>query len=394
MAAIDRVLERLNQDGNYRVLAEAARRNVDWLPAERLLPLVVRAARQDRGAVPDPMLGEWLELYPDEPRLHWLLGLRGLAVDPPAPDHAQHLARALAHLVHDPDPAVLEEAAMPVITALDPETAPDFLAMLKVLVERHRIAECREYLELASDGLVTQGQAQALWELLKSALTHASDAAPLRRFAVSALTGVEGERPGLPAVIRDAGLGNPEVPFATALERYQRLMEFPPESFVEHGSWGVGKVLAHDGESLTVRFLSRPEHVFKRSLADRALERRQPGDLRVLRAFFPERLVELKDQDPAGLIAATLHSIGGEAKPRDLKKVLAPAVIPTEEWTGFWKRARAAMEEDPRFDLSQSFRDIIRLAPEDGAAGEVSLPNFEERGDVGRQVKVLRRFLE
>ena len=393
-AALDRVLERLNQDGNHRVLAEAARRSVDWLPAERLLPLVVRAARLDPAAVPDSILAEWLELYPDEPRLHWLLGLRGLAAKPPSADHPQHLALALAHLVHDPDPALLEEAAVPVISALDPETAPDFLAMLKALVDRHRIQECREYLELASDGLVAQGQAQGLWDLLKSALGHASDAAPLRRFAVAALTAVEGDRSGIVGVIRDAGLGNPEVPFATALARYQRLMEFPPDSFVEHGSWGVGKVLAHDGESLTVRFLTRPEHVFKRSLADRALERRKPDDLRVLRAFFPERLVELKEKDPAGLVAAALYSLGGVAKTRDLKKVLMPAAVPTEEWTSFWKRARAAMEEDPRLDLTQSFRDVIQLAAEDGAGGEVALPNFEERADVGRQVKVLRRFLD
>src|SRR4030095_12051517 len=100
-------------------------------------------------------------------------------------------------LVHE-EPELLEEAAVPVISALDSETAPDFLAMLKALVEKHRINEARAYLELASEGLVAQ-EAQGLWELLKSALTHASDAAPLRRFAAPALSAAEGQTPGAPA---------------------------------------------------------------------------------------------------------------------------------------------------------------------------------------------------
>jgi transcription elongation factor GreA len=392
-AAVDRVLERLSQNGEFGVLAEAARRNADWLPEERVVPIVVRAARHDAGAVPDPALAEWLDLYPEEARLHWLVGLRGMAANPPAADHPQHLARALAHLVHEPDPELLEEAALPVISAMDAETAPDVLAMIEALLERHRVAEVQEYLELAIEPLIAHGQAAPLWERLSSVVGREAQAAPLRRFAVTALLAVEGERPGIQGVVRDAGLGNPDVAFAAALARYQRLMEFPPESYVEHGSWGVGRVLAHDGESLTVRFLSRPEHVFKRTLADRALEKRDPNDLRVLLAFFPERVAELRAKDPVVLVAAALTRLGGEAKPRDLKRALMPAAVPTEEWTSFWKRARAAMEEDERFDLSQSFRDLIRLAAR-GHAGEIPLPNFEERGDVGRQVKVLRRFID
>jgi transcription elongation factor GreA len=392
-AAIERVLERMNQDGDHRLLAEVARRNADWLPGDHLLPLVVRAARQDSAAVPDPALAEWLALYPEEPRLHWLLGLRGLSADPPAPDHAQHLARSLVHLVHEPDTALLEEAAVPVIAALDDETAPDLLALLTALNEHRRFTEAREYLELAFESLAARGQAQPLWEILRKALTHDPQAAPLRSFAVASLTAAAGKQPEHATVIHDAGLADPAVPFAAALTRYARLMEFPPGSYVEHGSWGVGQILAHDGESLTVRFLSRPEHVFKRTLADRALDRREPGDLRVLLAFLPDRLTELRERDPAGLVAAALHNLGGSAKPRDLKRVLLPAAVPAEEWTGFWKRARAAMEEDERIDLSQSFRDLIQLAAS-GVGGEVPLPNMEERGDIVRQLKVLRRFLD
>jgi transcription elongation factor GreA len=93
-------------------------------------------------------------------------------------------------------------------------------------------------------------------------------------------------------------------------------------------------------------------------------------------------------------VVVALRTLGGEAKPRDLKRRLSPDVVPAEGWSAWWKRARAALEEDERIDLSQSFRDLVRLAEVAGDGDQVALPNLTERGDLGRQLKLLRRFLE
>jgi transcription elongation factor GreA len=391
--ALERLLERLNQDGQHALLVEIGRRNADHLPGDRLVPLLVRAARVDPAAVSDQVLAEMYERYPDDPRLHWILGLRGLAAGEATTDTRAHLARALAHLAHEGKPEDLEAAALPVVDALDAETVDDFFAMIAALIERHRIADAHTYLELALDQVLAQGQAPALWNLLRPLLLRAADAAPLRPAALAALARLHPEIPRHERVIATSGLKDPEVPFATAFARYTQLMEFPPGGYVQHGGFGVGEVLDHDGENVTVRFAGRPEHVFKRTLAERALERRDRDDLRVLLAFFPERLAELRERDPAGLVHVALRAAGGEARPRDLKRLLAPAVVPVEGWTEWWKKAQKTMAEDERIDLTQSFRDLVRLAGET-AAGQVPLPNFEDRGDTGRQLKLLRRFLE
>ncbi len=389
LAAFDRLLERLNQDGEWALLAEIARRNADWLPAERVIPLLVRAARKDPESVSDASLGEWLVRHPDDPRLNWLARASGIA------DDARREVRATASRTaadftwpapspswrDEDDPALLEEAALKVIEGIDRDTAPELLGMLGVLIERRRFAAAREYLDLVLEGLIAERQAESLWELLCAALIREAEAAPLRPYAVQALKASSAGRPGAEVVIRDAGLGNPDVPFAAALERFAKLMEFAPGSFVQHGSWGVGEVLAHDGETLTVRFVNRPEHVFKRSLADRALDRRDPDDLRVLLAFAPEPPRRAEDQRSGGARRGHAARRGGEAKPRDLKKLLSPAVVPAEEWNAFWKRARAAIDKDERIDMSQSFRDVIRLAVADsGAPGEVAASQLRGAG--------------
>ncbi len=394
-AQLERLLERMNQDGQHALLVEIGRRNADHLAGERLIPLLVRAARVEPAAVPGQVLAEMRDRHPDDPRLHWITGLRALDAGEPTPGARAHLARALAHLAREGKPEELEEAALPVLDALDAETIDDVLAMLAALIERHRIADARTYLELALDQVLALGQAEALWALLRPVLLRAADAAPLRPAALAALARLHPELERHQRVIAAAGLNDPDVPFATAFARYTKLMEFPPGGFVQHGSFGVGEILDHDGENVTVRFIGKPEHVFKRTLAERALDRRAPDDLRVLLAFAPERLAELRERDAAGLVQAALRASGGEAKPRDLKRLLAPAVVPVEGWTEWWKKAQKAMAEDERIDLSQSFRDLVRLAGGGPAAsGEVPLPSFEDRGDAGRQLKLLRRFLD
>jgi len=408
---LDRLLERLNQDGEYALLVEVARRNADWLPGERLIPLLVRAARAHEGALSDAVFEEMLARYPEDPRLRWLAGLRGLRVAtvsaPPPPATLVHLARALPHLARAETAPVLEESALPVIERLDSETAPDVLAMLAVLVERHRIEEAKDYVELALDSLLAQGQAPLLWDLLRSALVRdPAAAAQLRPAALAALLPLRADLPRHAQIIADSGLADSQVAFDIALARYTRLMEFPPGGYVEHGSWGVGEIVAHDGENLTVRFPNGPEHVFKRSLADRALERRRPDDLNVLRALFPERLTQLRDEDPAGLVVIALRTLGGEGKPRDLKRLLSPGVVAAEAWSGWWRQARAVLQDDDRIDLTQSFRDAVLLAGHamspggagsggsgGGGSGDVALPGLADRGDVARQLKLLRRFL-
>lgn len=410
VAVLDRLLERLNQDGQHALLIEVARRNADWLPVERLIPLVVRAARAEPEALAEDVLEEMLGRYPEDPRLHWLAGLRGLgsspetgsgpaaSLPPALPATLAHLARALPFLARENESPFLEEAALPVIENLDETSAREVVAMLAALIQRRRIDEASTYLELSLSGLLAHGQAPSLWDLLRNTLVRDPAAAPLRPAALAALRELPGQPPSHARVIVDSGLADPAVPFSAAIARHARLMEFPPGEYVEHRSWGVGEIVAYDGEDLTVRFLGRPEHVFKRTLADRALERLGRDDLRVLQSFFPERLAELKDRDPAGLVAVALRGLGGQGKPRDLKRLLTPAAVPAEEWTDWWRKARVALEEDERIDLSQSFRDTLRLVGEiSGAAGgtaaQVPLPHLAA-GDAARQLKLLRRFLD
>ncbi len=393
-AGLERLLERMNQDGDFPLLVEVGLRNADWLPGDRWVPLLVRAARIEPAAVDDGVLDEMVARYPEDPRLHWIIGLRALAARPGDRSALAHLGRALTHLAREGDPEDLEEAAIPIVDALDGELVDDFMLMIAALIERHRYADARTYLELALDALLESGQAQAIWDLLKPALLRGEESAALRPAALAALGHLRPDIPRHEKVIAVSGLADRDVSFDKAFTRYALLMEFPPGGYIEHASWGVGEILDHDGENVTVRFAGKPEHVFKRTLAERALERRDRDDLRVLLVFASDRLAAMREQDPAGLVAAALRSTGGEAKPRDVKRLLSPAVIPAEGWSEWWKKARKILEDDERIDLTQSFRDLIRLADQPGAeSGEVPLPNLEDRGDVARQLKLLRRFL-
>ncbi len=386
-----RVIERLNQDEAFEALVAVLERSADVMIPEQLTPLLVRAYRETEGAaLPRAALEVWHTRFPHDKRLLWLLGLAEVADG--AEEGVGHLADVLPFLARDGDPSDLEEAALPVLEAVTPETAESIVQMLGPLVTHGRYEEVVTYVDLALDGLLGAGQAAPLWKMLSHAVATQKAAKKLRPAAVAALRAMNAGHPGLNQMIEKAGLEAPKTKFAEALKEYRLLSRFPVGGYVEHASWGVGEVLEFDGETLVLRFADKPGHTMTRTLAERALESRAPDDLRVLTTFAPERIAAMRESDAGGLVVAALRALGGQGKPRDLRRVLTVATIPTREWAGWWRKTRAALEEDERLDLTETFQDIYKIADPEAAGGAVL--RLEDKGEPTRQIRVIRRFIE
>ncbi|MGD8396991.1 MAG: hypothetical protein PVF43_16095, partial [Candidatus Eiseniibacteriota bacterium] len=389
---LERVVERLNQDRDFTALIRILERNQTLVEQEMAVPLLVRAATETAGAaLPLEAIDDWRERFPGDERLDWLAGNARLAAGDPAA--VPLLAAALEFLAREAPPGSLEEAVLPVLERLDAETAPQVVGMLRVLLGAGRIDEVETYLELCLDALVEHGQVRDLWEMLRASILARPEASALRDTAVAMLRALYAEQPRFEAVIAASGLEDATRPFAQALELCERINRMPPGCYVEHASWGVGEVIENDGERLVINFPERPMHEITRRLAESALERRDADDLRVLTAWQRGRLGELRDDDPVTLVVAALKVLGGEGKPRDLRRLLTADVMSTEVWPAWWKRTRPLLEDDLRIDLSQTFRDVYRLVEVGGDDGDVVLPQLNDRDDPAQQIRMLRRFL-
>ncbi|MBN1426294.1 GreA/GreB family elongation factor [Candidatus Fermentibacteria bacterium] len=155
-------------------------------------------------------------------------------------------------------------------------------------------------------------------------------------------------------------------PVAEAWDRFEALRRLGLGAYVLHDSWGSGKVVEFETatEEVAVDFASRKGHRMSWAMAIRALT---PLPSWHLQALTVDRLDTLMAIPPRELLALAVRSLGGEADPKDVKRLIEP-LIGIKEWGGWWATARAEAKNDPslHIGLAKPMR-IIWVEP--GAAG-------------------------
>jgi transcription elongation factor GreA len=108
----------------------------------------------------------------------------------------------------------------------------------------------------------------------------------------------------------------------------------------------------------------------------------------------PAGLKSKAKDDPEGVVFLAIRQLGGSATTQDLKRVLvSEEVLTLSQWTTWWKTAKALIEQDDRFDLSQAFRQTYRIrTASDG--DELALPVIVPRRGVRPNLNLIRRFLD
>ena len=195
-----------------------------------------------------------------------------------------------------------------------------------------------------------------------------------------------------------SGLEDRAVPLATALERFDMLAALAPGRAVLHGSFGPGRIVANDGETVRIDFAKSSGHKMPYAAARRTLTPLGEDDLRLLHLTAPQELARLRAEEPVEILVRSLHGLGGAADAQKLKVFLVGnGLVPAGEWTAFFRKAKAAAIKDPRIDHARAFEQHYQLAPkgESGAAREVDtpLPAIEPRKPVKSNLGTLRKFL-
>src|SRR5439155_1450316 len=116
-----------------------------------------------------------------------------------------------------------------------------------------------------------------------------------------------------------------------------------PGGAVLHGSFGPGRVVGNDGETVRIDFAKSPGHKMPYAAARRTLTPLAEDDLRLLRLTAPAELARLRADEPGEILVRALRTLGGAADAAQLKLFLIwHALVPGPEWTAFFRRARAA----------------------------------------------------
>jgi transcription elongation factor GreA len=356
---------------------------------------LAKAAEQGGAEViPEGSLQRAFELFPDEQRLAWLVAeqceRRGET------DAALGIyIGCLPLLIDAREHERIEEVFMRLEDLSDVDTVLLMLHSCVKLATLKDWALTDTYLEPLIPKLRAAGLAREAWEQFMKLLPKAPPDTHLRRFlrdlAPEALADVD----GVLELLARSGVLDPAIKAETAIKKLNELLEFAPGHRVLHHGFGAGRIRVNEGEALVIDFPGRPGHRMTIALARKSLQVIPADDLRVLWAEDANRVRQLAAERPAELAFLAIRELGGKATAQVLRRRLTDQIMPVARWSTWWKEARAAMEGDERFDLSESFRQTYGIrVPGAADPDDVLMPRLDRRRGIRANLNLLRRFLD
>ena len=397
--------ERLAGEKDWEALAAIADRTLELEPTQagaRLLVQAHEALKKDPARL-DALERAW-GILSDDLELALLFAVRLGEADQTA-RRREILADLLPRFAAAQRYAGLEEAALEFAEHGDMDGIFRLMLALQTVASQGAFAECKQLLDIAFPPIEKAKAAGSVHDVIRDVAKKAMAAGgakagePFRKALVSSLR--EGPASQLPEpnrVIRESGLEDKSVPLDQALERYERTSALAPGRAVHHASFGAGRVAGNDGENVLIDFARSKNHRMPFAAAQRTLTPIADDDLRLVRATDEPALRRLFIDEPATVILRALSALGGEADASRLKMFLVGAdLIPTKDWTPWWRKTRPAVEKDPRIDSSRAFEQRYKVALAGAAlaaAGDdAPLPSLEPRKPVRHELSKIRKYL-
>lgn len=299
--------------------------------------------------------------------------------------------------------AGLEEAALEFAEHEYLDGLVQLIKVLPALATQGALKEAKQLVDIAQPRLVANGRFGEVVEALRKTATIAIGSggekagAAFRAPLIESLRqGPGGSLPDPAAVIAGSGIEDGERPLLATLEKFDLLATLPPGRAVFHNSFGAGRIVSDDGETVVIDFPKSRGHKMPYAAAKRTLVTVEETDLRLLLLNDRPELERLRTEAQGEVLVRALHAMGGKGDAQALKVFLVGyGLVPANEWTGFFRKAKSAAEKDPRIDHSRAFQNEWALAKEGAtdAESEVTLPPLEPRKPIRHNLATIRKFL-
>ncbi|NCP31721.1 MAG: hypothetical protein COZ06_16185 [Armatimonadetes bacterium CG_4_10_14_3_um_filter_66_18] len=379
--------------GDWQAVRALALRAVRLRPDERSARLIVRAW-EHLEPTPERERDFRLarELCPESPELLWDACLRAEGAGDRA--EADRLAvRALAGFARNRDDAAAEVALLRSLESEETETLRGVWDAVPLLAQADLPALVGNALEFLEPELLARSLHAPALQALEVLLTELDAYEAWRPLYVQTLIAQLGGEEVVGDLVRSTGLADPDQSFRESLERFRGLSKLSAGAYVEHKSWGVGRITANDGASLLVDFAERKGHRMDVDMAIRSLQPLSDRLLRV-RAFADvQALRQQAEDDPPAVLLQALRETGDQATTQELRRALEDLAVPKEAWTRWWAKARKAVAEDFRVDDSEAFRQVYRAGSEEGGQS-VGLPPLDASKGLRPAIASIGRLLK
>ncbi len=313
LEALEVVADKLVASGDrsgVRLLLDRFRDPEPTSAAVRFLQYLARGETKEEARI--ALLREAIEIRPADPELHAEIS-PALERSGDISDAREHRLRAVELYLELGRP---ERASDELLRAID-EDLEHFPARVGRIVLRFASlaawGDAEPVLDLALPELEARAAGLLSWEDLALVAPRSPNTPAARGLLARYLRVVVARQPEPDAILEGSGIADPAVPIDEVGVRLPKILALPPGAHVLHTTWGLGRVRASDGESVTLSFPSREGHKMSFAMASRSLDRLADDGLRVLAIEDAPRLRTIAEAGDPEVLVRALRDIGGTA---------------------------------------------------------------------------------
>ncbi len=285
------------------------------------------------------------------------------------------------------------------LSALTEETASaqgwmTRVAVLEALVATGKQAEAAELAATALESLRERVAPADLVPLAGAMLLAVGEAPDVRDAVLELYQAAFADRPNLPGLLEASGLAGEKTP-RRALRTLEVCLALSPGDFligrhddsaarvdaVEPGTWRFSVATSKGSRTLDPTALA---DAYAPTAAD---------DYRVLAQFDRERLAALLEKDPAPIVRTIVRAHGDRMTGDDLEVLLTRGLVPPDQWTKWWSRARSALKKSADVTVEGRNPYIIQYDPNADSLEQQTRASLARIHDSAGSLKALQTYL-
>lgn len=245
----------------------------------------------------------------------------------------------------------------------------------------------------------------AYWDIAITILKQNLEVEPKDTWARKEITdcfrGKYAEHSHLEDYIRSSNLSQSYRNVFEAINDFEKHIAFDKGTFVFHRSWGVGRIIKLEGDTLFIKFAAKVgpngdgKTTMKLSMAVTALKPLADDHIWVLKArSHKEDLSKQIKDDKKWALKTIIKSFDNNCDFKRIKAELVPSILSAGEWTSWNTAAKKILESDSEFGVNPN--DINLYTVREGKiTGEEKLSNeFKAQKQFFARIDILMKYFE
>lgn len=182
-------------------------------------------------------------------------------------------------------------------------------------------------------------------------------------------------------------------PAGIAIEEFERHIALEINNYVFHRSWGVGKIINIEKDSLFIDFKDKENHRMAIEMALPSLQPLPAEHIWVRKAKGLDEVKQLLKDDLIQFFELLFTSFNKKMVLADIKVEICPDFLSIKDWSKWWTKARNLLKKEPKFGISVKKRDEFFLREKPITFSEDILSQFERTDLFDKRIDIAHDFV-